>query len=80
MYAAFTNPGDLTPYTLLPPEVDVNAKNTMRAWGAKESLQMDFTAYDRTPMFALNEIVWKSVKGPKSEMPLPVRRFHWRRD
>jgi YVTN family beta-propeller protein len=80
MYAAFTNPGDLTPYTLMPPEVDVNAKNTLRAWGARESMQMDFSAYDRTPMFALNEIVWKSVKGPKSEMPLPVRRFHWRRD
>ena len=80
MYNALGTTADTFPYTLMPPEVDVNAKNTLRAWGAKESLQMDFTAYDRTPMFALNEIVWKSVKGAKSEMPLPVRRFHWRRD
>ena len=39
---------------------------------------MDFSEYDRTPMFALNEIIWKSVKGADSEMPLPVRRFHFR--
>jgi len=27
-------------------------------------------------MFELNEIVWKSVKGPDSEMPVPVHRFN----
>lgn len=78
MYASFNTSADLTPFTHLAPEVDVNAKNTELAWGAKESMAMDFSDYDRTPMFALNEIVWKSVKGPDSEMPLPVRRFHFR--
>jgi len=24
----------------------------------------------------LNEIIWKSVKGADSEMPVPVHRFH----
>jgi hypothetical protein len=61
------------------PLIDTNELNSVRAWGARESLAMDFSEYDRTPMFALNEIVWKSVKGPNSEMPLPVRRFHFRR-
>jgi len=37
---------------------------------------MDFSDFDRTPMFALNEIIWKNVKGPASPMPLPVSRFH----
>ncbi len=78
MYASFGDTPDLAPYALEPPQVDVNAKNTMTAWGARESMLMDFTEYDRTPMFALNEIVWKSVKGADSEMPLPVRRFHFR--
>ncbi len=78
MYAAFNAEPDLRPYTVEAPKIDVNAKNTMTAWGAKESMEMDFSEYDRTPMFALNEIVWKSVKGADSEMPLPVRRFHWR--
>ncbi|MBI4624756.1 MAG: SMP-30/gluconolactonase/LRE family protein [Verrucomicrobia bacterium] len=38
----------------------------------------DFSDYDLTPMFELNEIIWKSVKGPNSEMPLPITRFHFR--
>lgn len=37
---------------------------------------MDFSDVDRAPMFELNEIVWKSVKGPNTPMPLPVSRFH----
>ncbi|MBM3760767.1 MAG: hypothetical protein FJW36_11030 [Acidobacteria bacterium] len=78
LYNSFMDQPDLTPYTAEAPQVDVNAKNTMTAWGARQSLAMDFSEYDRTPMFELNEIVWKSVKGAKSEMPLPVRRFHFR--
>lgn len=80
LYNSFSDTPDLTPYELVPPQVDVNAKNTMTAWGARESMLMDFSEYDRTPMFALNEIIWKSVKGADSEMPLPVRRFHFRRN
>jgi len=78
LYNSFMETPDLTPYTMEAPQVDVNAKNTMTAWGSRESLAMDFSEYDRTPMFELNEIVWKSVKGANSEMPLPVRRFHFR--
>jgi hypothetical protein len=37
---------------------------------------MDFSDYDRAPMFELNEVIWKSIKGVDSEMPLPVHRFH----
>ncbi len=79
MYASFAAKADLTPYDHAKPQIDINALNSERAWGAQESLRMDFSEYDRTPMFALNEIVWKSVKGADSEMPLPVRRFHFRR-
>ena len=78
MYAAFGVEQDLTPFTHEPPRVDVNAKNAATAWGAGASEAMDFSEYDRTPMCALNEILWKSVKGPDSEMPLPVRSFHQR--
>ena len=75
MYAAFgikAEPGD---YTAIAPRIDVNAKNTALAWGARESLEMDFDEVDRAPMFALNEIIWKSVKGADSPMPPPVHRF-----
>jgi YVTN family beta-propeller protein len=78
MFAAFGDKADLTPYSHVGPQVDVNAKNTALAWGGKESGEMDFSDYDRAPEFALNEIIWKSVRGADSEMPLPVRRFHIR--
>ncbi|HYZ87245.1 MAG TPA: alkaline phosphatase family protein [Bryobacteraceae bacterium] len=77
MYAAFETKADLTPYKALAPQVDVNAKNTALAWGAKESMEMDLDEYDEAPMFALNEIIWKSVKGAESEMPAPIHRFHF---
>ena len=78
MYASFMVQPDLTPYVHVGPLVDVNAKNGRRAPGAKLSLSMDFSEYDRAPMFELNEIIWKSVRGVTSEMPLPNTRFHFR--
>jgi YVTN family beta-propeller protein len=78
MYASFGPTADLTPYQHLPPQVDVNAKNGRAAPGAKVSLSMDFSDYDLTPMFELNEVIWKSVRGAASEMPLPISRFHFR--
>lgn len=75
MYNALSAEQNLTPYTHVKPQIDINELNVKTAWGAEESDAMDWTEFDRTPMFALNEIIWKSVKGPDSEMPLPVRRF-----
>ena len=66
---------DLGAFTALQPKIDVNEKNTTVAFGAKESMEMDFDDVDRAPMFALNEIIWKSVKGADSTMPAPVHRF-----
>lgn len=76
MFACFTDTPDLTPYEHIEPTIDIHELNTKTAWGADESMRMDFSDYDRTPMFPLNEIVWKSVKGPDSEMPVPVHRFN----
>jgi YVTN family beta-propeller protein len=78
MYAAFGDRPDPTPFAHVAPLVDVNAKNTQTAWGAAASAAMDFSEVDRAPEFELNEIIWKSVRGGNSEMPLPVRRFHFR--
>ncbi len=41
----------------------------------KQSSKMDFSDVDRAPMHALNEIIWKSIKGEDSVMPAPVHRF-----
>ena len=34
---------------------------------------MDFTGPDKADDIKLNEIVWRSVRGPHSPMPAPVR-------
>jgi YVTN family beta-propeller protein len=75
MYKTFGVKADLTPYTLRPAEVDVNAKNSARSYGARASSRMDFRDVDRAPAQALNEILWKSIKGVDSAMPPPVRRY-----
>jgi hypothetical protein len=36
---------------------------------------MNLKELDRAPMHALNEIIWKSIKGEDSAMPAPVHRF-----
>lgn len=77
MYASFGDTPDLTPYTHIKPSIDLQERNLATAWGAKESSEMDFSLYDLTPMFALNEILWKSIKGADSEMPLPIHRFQY---
>ncbi len=76
MYGSFADAPDLTPYTRLQPTIDLEEKNIATACGARASMAMDFSGPDRTPMFDLNEIVWKSVKGADAQMPLPVHRFH----
>jgi YVTN family beta-propeller protein len=75
MYAALGDAPDLTPYAHVEPVIDLSEVNTKTAWGAEASEAMDWTEFDRTPMFALNEIIWKSVRGADSEMPLPLHRF-----
>jgi YVTN family beta-propeller protein len=75
MYASFGTEADLTPFSLRPAEVDLAAKNTEKSYGARLSQRMDFSDLDRAPMHALNEILWKSVKGSDSPMPPPVHRY-----
>jgi len=75
MTATFTNRADLRPYTLLPPQIDLMAKNTSAIFGASLSHKMDFTAYDRVDENALNRILWHSIKGVNAPYPATVRSF-----
>jgi YVTN family beta-propeller protein len=77
MYASFGTEKDLTPFHHLPPTVDVNARNAVTAYGAKLSMKMDLDDIDEAPMFAFNEILWKSIKGANSPMPPPVHRYRF---
>lgn len=64
---------DLRPYTALPPRVDLEARNTATAWGRELSARMNFAKEDAADDLLLNEVVWRSVRGPDSPMPAPVR-------
>jgi YVTN family beta-propeller protein len=75
MYASFGVQPMATPFNVIQPLIDVNAVNTRKSYGADQSSRMNFKELDRAPMQALNEIIWKSVKGPDSIMPPPVHRF-----
>ena len=58
-----------------PAGVDLGARRIRGlAWGAAKSLKLDLDeAEDRADDLVFNEIIWKSVKGPDSPMPPPVR-------
>ncbi len=73
MYACFAPQADLRTYKCRPARVDVEAKNTALAWGAEPSARFDFSREDAADDLALNEIVWRSVRGADSPMPPPVR-------
>ena len=73
MFASFQKKPDLTPFTSLPANVDLNEKNSKIAWGARESSKMNFAKEDAADDLRLNEILWRSVRGPESPMPAPVR-------
>jgi hypothetical protein len=73
MYAAFQSTPVLAPYTLRPARIDIAEKNAANAWGADASARMYLAEADLAPEQELNLIIWKSVKGPLSIMPPPVR-------
>jgi YVTN family beta-propeller protein len=75
MYASFGTEAKITPFDVIQPTIDVNAKNTKASYGAEASNKMDFSDVDRAPMHALNAILWRSIKGPDAPVPTPVHRF-----
>ena len=74
MFTCFTDKPDTSPYTAVPARIDLNAKNGALAYGAKRSMKMDFTVYDKIDDFELNEILWRAVKGKDAPLPPAVRR------
>jgi hypothetical protein len=73
MYESFRGEPDATPYKHLPANIDLNARNTGKEFGAEISATLDFSREDAADDLLLNEIVWRSVRGADSRMPPPVR-------
>ena len=73
LYNAFQATADPAPFAKLTPKVPIGEKNEPAAYGAQASVRMNFSAPDLAPELELNEIIWKSVRGPHSMMAPPVR-------
>ena len=73
MFNSFQSEPDLRPYVARQPLVDRDEKNTKTAWGAEEARKMNFSKEDAADDLLLNEMIWRSVRGPDSPMPAPKR-------
>lgn len=73
MYNSFSPTPDLSPFEHRAAQVDLAAVNSPDAWGAAISAALDFSREDACDDLLLNDIIWRSVRGPDSPMPSPVR-------
>jgi DNA-binding beta-propeller fold protein YncE len=73
MYNSFQATPDFRAFDHVPARVDLNEKNQRTAWGADRSEKFDLTREDAVDDLILNEVIWKSIRGPDSPMPAPVR-------
>ena len=73
MHASFTSKPDLRPYVHEPARVSLVETNPKTAWGRAASERMNFIREDAADDLHLNEIIWRSVRGPRSPMPPPTR-------
>ncbi len=77
LYTAFTATPDTRPFTCLPARIDLQAKNTQTAFGARASMAMNLSEPDQLTTQdedTLNRVLWHSVKGATSPYPGIVRR------
>jgi len=71
MYGSFTSTPALAPFSRRDPKVKLDEMNSGTGPDARASAAMDFSQADLAPEIALNEILWRSVRGPAAVMPPP---------
>jgi hypothetical protein len=73
LHAAFDSSMNMGQYRRSTPAISLDEQNIATSFGATTSARMDFSDADRTDEILLNEILWRSIKGPGSAMPPPRR-------
>lgn len=73
MFNAFQREAVLTPYRVIQPQVDLQARNTRRSVFWEESSRMNFKDFDLAPEDELNRILWAVAKGDEP-YPTPIHR------
>jgi YVTN family beta-propeller protein len=72
MYLSFTTDPAFDPINSIGPQVDLLSRNPRDGAGARASLKLDFSDYDRANPDELNQILWAALR-PGEPMPAPVR-------
>jgi len=68
-----TDNADFETYEAVKPDVNLNDLNTASLYGSERCEEMDLSKEDAIPDIEFNEIIWKSLRGTASKMPVPVR-------
>ncbi|HLP18061.1 MAG TPA: bifunctional YncE family protein/alkaline phosphatase family protein [Bacteroidota bacterium] len=76
MFFSFTSVPDTASYRLRPNLIDVNEHNALGAYGQDRMETMNLDREDAVPELEFNQIIWKSIMGVNSEMPMPVRSIY----
>lgn len=72
-YECFTSKPDVSPYKVIPAQVDINKRNIAVNESSKRSERFNLAKEDAVPDQEMNEVIWKAVKGENSVMPAPKR-------
>ncbi|WP_461068510.1 bifunctional YncE family protein/alkaline phosphatase family protein [Spirosoma horti] len=73
MWRCFAKTANSSPYVAQTPGVDVNEKNVAVNSNSRRSSQFNLSHPDDIDDLVFSEIVWQTVRGPKSIMPAPRR-------
>jgi phospholipase C len=73
LYECFTSKADFASYKCKPAQVDLDRRNIAVNKSSKLSESFNFKEEDAAPDLALNEVIWKAIKGENSVMPAPKR-------
>jgi len=73
MWRCFTSTPDLSPFTSVASNVDLNDKNSVVNEWQQKSETFDFTKEDRAPDLEFSEVIWYAVKGEGIPFPGPRR-------
>ena len=71
MWRSFTSKADLTSFTHLSNNIDLNDKNGGTTEAAKKSEAFDFSKEDKVPDLVFNNVLWQAIKG--TDAPAPAR-------
>ncbi|MEI8204807.1 MAG: bifunctional YncE family protein/alkaline phosphatase family protein [Bacteroidota bacterium] len=72
MWRCFSDSVNITPFSALEANVNLEERNTALNEWQKKSEKFDFTAEDRVPDAQLNEVIWFSQKGDTIPCPAAV--------